>query len=334
MGESPMQRQTARRPVAAMLAAMTPFFALLDLPRRLHSPAVRDLAWTLVSPPLLNDAREQRHPLAASAWAADPQRLADWLLALQRDPTPLERWLQVPERRLGRYSERLWRFALERAPGVSLHAGNLAVRRGGRTVGELDLLLEDDEGLQHIELAVKFYLGDPAALPGRDWLGPDRRDRLDLKRAHLLEHQLPLGRHPDTLALLAGRGLGAPRSRYWLTGYLFHPAHAGFAAPPGANPAHLRGRWLRRSDWPALRGQAHASRWVELPRLAWLAPAQGVFSTDGRLEGRFLPEPELDAASQPAPPRLLARLTSADGHPWNEVERVFLVDDDWSGRAA
>ena len=63
-----------------MLDSMHPFLELTDLLPDLRQPPVRDLAWTLVSAPLLADsAWPQRHPLAGSGWAAQPGRLADWL---------------------------------------------------------------------------------------------------------------------------------------------------------------------------------------------------------------------------------------------------------------
>ncbi|MFU1922732.1 DUF1853 family protein, partial [Klebsiella pneumoniae] len=52
---------------------------------------------------------------------------------------------------------------------VRLIAANLPVRDGGHTLGELDLLLRDDDGIHHLELAIKLYLG-PQSGPG-DWLG-------------------------------------------------------------------------------------------------------------------------------------------------------------------
>ena len=59
---------------------MNPFSQLHELPRQLRHPAVRDLAWTLLSAPLLQHADwPQRHPLSASTWAQTPGLLADWL---------------------------------------------------------------------------------------------------------------------------------------------------------------------------------------------------------------------------------------------------------------
>ncbi|PTQ73767.1 DUF1853 family protein [Pseudomonas sp. GV071] len=307
---------------------MTLFPTLSALPQHLHQPAVRDLAWVLLSPPLLDPAVcPQRHPLTASAWVAAPEQLADWLYALDRDPTPLSAWLaQHSIRRLGLYYERLWQFALMAAPGVQLLAANLAIRQGGHTLGELDLLLQDDDGVHHQELAIKLYLG-PQQGDGsnaHEWLGPGSQDRLARKLEHLLNHQLPLSARPEAQAALAQLGITQVQPQLWLAGYLFYP-WPGFSQPPaGALNEHLRGRWLHRKDWPALQnGRGH---WQPIPRQTWLAPAREQDQTLWTTERftQWLDELEPDAQAQ-----LLVRFERDEEGAWQEVERVFLVADAW-----
>lgn len=309
---------------------MSPLADLADLPRRLHHPAVRDLAWTLLSPPLLEsvDGERPRHPLRASAWAARPEQLESWLHELDRQPqTLLERLPAAHGNRLGRYYEQLWQFALEAAPDIRLLAANLAIRDHGHTLGELDLLAEDDEGLQHIELAVKFYLG-PSDADGRltaNWLGPGRLDRLDLKLARLLQHQLRLTGLPAAREPLERLSTRTARASLWLGGYLFYPWPHTCGAPPEAGAHHQRGGWVRRRDWPAWQA-LHPGCWQPLPRMSWLAPAtcpaaQGWSSA--RLAA-WLAELPADAE-----PRMLVQMAPDDAGNWQEVARVFLVDDRW-----
>ncbi|NQD95018.1 DUF1853 family protein, partial [Pseudomonas sp. CrR25] len=218
---------------------MMPFASLADLPQQLRQPVVRDLAWVLLSPPLLSTTPwPQRHPLSASHWRQAPGALADWLLHLDRDDAALLTWLaQSSVRRLGLYYERLWQFALHAAPGIELLAANLPIRQSGHTLGELDLLLRDDEGVHHLELAIKLYLG-PEQGSGEqptEWLGPGSHDRLDIKLDHLSQHQLPLSARGEARAALAELDLAHAQAALWLGGYLFYPWTNHCAPPRGAN---------------------------------------------------------------------------------------------------
>lgn len=302
-----------------------PFALLHDLPRQLRRPAVRDLAWAMLSPPLLSAPPcPQRHPLAGSLWAQQPQHLEQWLRALDEDDRPLQDWLaKLGSRRLGHYYERLWQFALGQAPGIELLAANLAIRDAGRTLGELDMVLRDRDGVHHLELAIKLYLGPEGA--GHDphaWLGPGCHDRLGSKLAHLAGHQLPMSNGAHSRELLTGLGVGQVQAHVWLGGYLFYP-WPGHAEPPtGANPQHLRGRWVRRRDWVMAEGE----HWQPLQRHAWLAPARVEAGECWAVE-QFAAW--LHVLERLAPAQLLVRLEQEVDGAWQEVERVFLVADSW-----
>lgn len=302
---------------------------LEELLQHLRQPQVRDLAWVLLAPPLLRDGHlPLRHPLAASVWRAEPQRLVDWLLRQEAEPTALLAHLAGGSSRLGRYYERLWQFALGAAPDVELLAANLPVRQGGHTLGELDLLLRDGEGVHHLELAIKLYLG-PEHAAGEDagnWLGPASEDRLGLKLEHLRRHQLPLAASPAGRQALAALTDAAPRSAAWLGGYLFYPWPEGCASPASSALDHLRGHWLHRHDWPAWREQAGPGRWQPLPRRAWLAPARAEADSvwsQVQLDGW------LQQQAEDAPAQLLVRLQPDSLGIWRESERLFLVGNQW-----
>jgi len=72
-----------------MLGAMSNSELLHDLMLELRTPAVRDLAWALLSPALLaKTTSAQRHPLQASCWMQQPPQLADWLAQQDKDAGP------------------------------------------------------------------------------------------------------------------------------------------------------------------------------------------------------------------------------------------------------
>ncbi len=328
MGEGTLRQQTLTpTPAKAYAAAMNPFTALADLPRHFSEPAVRDLAWTLLSPPLLaRTPWPQRHPLIASSWAAEPGLLADWLQRQDEYPHALHEWLSRSSvRRLGLYYERLWQFALHAAPGIEILAANLPIRQGGHTLGELDLLLRDASGVHHVELAIKLYLGRPPGAP-EHWIGPGGRDRLDLKLDHLATHQLPLSGSPQARQALEMLTRAPIQASMWLGGYLFYPHDRDHPPPTGAEPAHLRGAWLHRWQWPWLQARYPDAHWQPLPRNAWLAPA--IRPTAQAWSVQDL-QAWMDGLAADAGAQLLVDLQPDGNGAFTERQRIFLVADDW-----
>ncbi len=307
---------------------MNPFSHLCELSTHLRHPAVRDLAWTLISAPLFRDIScPQRHPLAACTWS--PAQLSNWLQQLDQNADSLEAWLALSStRRLGLYFERLWQFALRAAPDVELLAANIAIRQGGHTLGEMDLLSRDANGDHHIELACKFYLGPRHAsgLDPSNWLGPGAEDCLELKLEHLRQQQLPLSNTPQARSVLATLHINCVQAEVWLGGYLFYPWAAACEPPLGAHPQHLRGLWLHRGQWPEFAAQTTAGRWLVLPRPRWLAPAR----TDETNSLTLAQLTEHLQQTTPVPiPLLVAQLEQRADGDWHELQRLFVLHDNW-----
>lgn len=314
--------------------------ALLD---RLRDDAVRDLAWLLFSPPLLCELPPgtlaqtfEREDEAAAC--------ASWLLALDRHPVELRQAIAAARlTRLGLYAECLlaWYLRHGPAPAPRLVAANVALRRAGRTLGECDFLVQTAGGRRlHWELAVKCYLhagGERAVLA--DYVGPNLRDRFDLKLAHLLEHQLPLSAR-DEFASLGHEGPW--EAQMFLKGWLFYrwDDASGAAAVPAAPASaalaarHSRGFWVTRGEWSRFASNG-GQRWVTLPRLCWLAPRPAI--EDGATEAGSLATADALAArlaQSGAPTMVAAFARDAARGQWRERARGFVVPDDWPQRAA
>ncbi|QTO47316.1 DUF1853 family protein [Burkholderia latens] len=299
----------------------------------LRDAAVRDLGWLLASPSLLTAAPGA--PLARP-WADAVERVAAeaWLVALDAAPEPLHRALDaVRPVRLGRYAECLLEYFLIHGPSLRLVAANLPLRSNGKTLGEVDFLVDAPGGQRlHWELAVKCYLCAP--VPGdaslADFVGPNLVDRLDRKRSRLLDHQLRLSdRHG--FALL---GYGAPSdAQMFIRGWLFYP-HGVPLPPVSAEIAadHSHGFWLTHAQWPRwASAQPGGAAWSVLPRLAWLAPRRA--GADAALEplAHSLTLPSILNARQA--PALIGVYRRYDDGVWRETARGFIVPDDWPARA-
>lgn len=312
-----------------------------DLPiDSLTDPIVRDLAWLLASPALL---REQlpvgvlADPLAAPGEAA---RIAGLLRALDADPDALHRTLaDAHVTRLGRYAESLLAWFLEHDPAMHLVAANVALRRAGVTLGECDFLVETAAGRRlHWELAVKCYLHAGAARGQlADYVGPNLQDRFDRKLAHLLGHQLPLSAREEFASL----GLAGPwHAQMFIKGWLFYPqSEAGDGSVPATqsfdapelDPAHPRGWWTTRTEWPEF-ATAHAPAWRVLPRLEWLAPRRYEAGDAAVAELVDAATLALRLVRQTGPTMVAGFSSDAQGR-WIERSRGFVVPDTWPALA-
>ena len=376
--------------------------ALLDT---LHDPAVRDLAWLLLSADLLRP----QPPVGALAnpfdTAQEAQASVDWLRALDTAPDPLHRDLAATRiTRLGRYAERLLGWFLQHGPAARLVAAGVPLRRAGVTLGECDFLVETRRGARlHWELAVKCYLhagaergqgvaqvSTPLFAPSSaqataqecssgpaqesalasaqvsakgsaqtsaqasvqasaqtsaqasapvslrspaqlsHYVGPNLKDRFDLKLAHVLTHQLPLSAREE----FASVGYPGPWSpQMFIKGWLFYRHGETPLDPVELDPAHGRGWWVTRSDWPAF-AAAGSQKWRSLPRLEWLAPRRHS-AEDAQSTGLSFVDAQTLAgqtSQQPGPAMVAAFAEDSAGN-LIERSRGFIVPDEWPEQA-
>lgn len=293
-----------------------------------HHQAVRDLAWTL----------DDRHDLLMHlspaqdlhwqrlAWSLNRTSLVNWLSDLDEKPEPLSARLGGKGKtRLGGYFEDLLDFYLRFGPDspFNVRERNLPLRnpdpkgQQDTTLGELDFLLTENDQWVHLEVAVKFYLGLTTD-QGTRWVGPNNRDRWDLKLAHMREHQLPLSRHLE----LNDCSQEALQRQFCIKGYLFHPWPIELPLPPGTQAASVTAWWVRRHSLEDfLKEQPLA--WRLLPRAAWLG---------GTLEATCSPEEILNQAGEHFQVSGQALMFSAAAAGDANGRRLMVVPDAWPER--
>ena len=296
----------------------------------LRDNAVRDLAWVIGSPALLDIS----HPayqgqVVGDAWCnAQLLNGSVWLTALDLAPDELHKFIAArPTRRLGHYFETLLKFWLMHMPKTQIIATNLQVHDGQRTLGEYDFIFRDSSDLVcHWEVAVKFYLQQEVLPAQRSFIGPGMQDRLDLKMDSIFQHQLVLGStHAGQLALAPGIKLD--RTQAFIKGYLFyHAALFSAISIPGVSTFHLSGWWVRHG-LEALPQISSDSRWTLQPRLRWLAPVY--LSADAEVMTQAVLNKLLNTHFSLENEALLLFEMQRTVDGWREVSRGFVVCATW-----
>lgn len=298
---------------------------------RFHDPLVRDLAWALLSPPLVRDRTEGLSWMTADWCREQYEVYLPRLHQLDRHPEVLHTHVNTgADRRLGAWFESLLSFWLgdpcnER---YCLLKRGLKVNDEDRTLGELDFIVRDNQThqIEHWEVAVKFYLGHAPGHHTGNWIGPSLRDRLDRKIKRLRDHQMPMHQHPLCQELLRAEGWEVKTSRAIVKGRLFYPRHRRCDTPGEVASSHLKGWWVPvehlKEYWPD--GDL---RWLPMPMTSWLSPLlpsdlehASVFDTSGIIEW-------LGSAFHNRPLAILGY--SPEGI---EIQRLFVAPKGWENQ--
>jgi hypothetical protein len=291
----------------------------------LRRARVRALAWLLDAPDLLDAADPHWQGKIATLGAVTPE-VADWLAALDRDPSTLDAALGTRTfTRLGLYAEKLLAFYFREQGRLVAHGLQVRASRND-TVGEFDFLLDaGPEGVEHIEFATKFYLLQGEGAARFDTLiGPNLADSLGAKMRKIVERQLELGTHPAAQALLPRPVVMA---RALVKGWLFYPAGI-YPSIGGLGAQHCRGFWCALNEIDALEADA----WLILPRLQWLAPFKAHLAASMMTRAQLAAE--LSALFETATSPVLVAALRQDAVGVVEIERGFIVPNDWRERAA
>jgi hypothetical protein len=244
---------------------------------------IEDLEWIWNSDSFLRAEAQEKaclQILPLSFFQRHQASFQNLIDATRVNPCGLEAFLASRPRlyKLGLYAQTLLEFAFHSIPEIELLASDLAIQEidgsgKSRTVGSLDFLIRDvlTGEVLHIEFAVKLLLRQRFA--GRheefsDWIGPEGRDRLDLKLKKLSEQQLPLVQRASMRTLLLER-FGVDSEQVQSFALL---RGLGFVAPgtPRSSKlisdSSLVGEWCSMDGW--VRARVEQSRFI--PKLAWL----------------------------------------------------------------
>ena len=121
----------------------------------------------------------------------------------------------------------------------------------------------------HLEVAVKFYLAERPSTSWSDWIGPNRKDRLDIKLARMMQHQLPLASSTAGSLALKKIDISNFQSSYFLCGRLFNSNTHPAVTPISANESLLTGTWFYLSDFLKYLS-SNKITWLVLRRTDWL----------------------------------------------------------------
>ncbi|WGL16163.1 DUF1853 family protein [Microbulbifer bruguierae] len=291
-----------------------------DLPSGLESglPSAKpdhwsNLRWTLSAPDIA--------PEFDLPWLPEQRRRAlDEYFATPRvrallEPRLLHFVQQSSSHRLGVYFENLWAFAFNHHPDYQLLARNLPIRSADKTLGELDFVVRHlpDQQLEHWEVAVKFYLQVESL-----WVGPGIKDRLDIKLAHMRDHQLPVVTSDSARQVLLSSDISLDRQWTRMPGRLFPMLGDTIPGPPHQH-------WWSTASTFQQHFASNNWHWCQLPKPCWLALCTN----------SILPAAPLTPLADIPLTQLTARgpICLAGFQGATEMSRGFVVADNWLARA-
>lgn len=194
---------------------------------------VRNLYWLLFSPNLINEQSLKGIPSFPENWLDIwYEHSEEFFIELNENPSALDAFLdKTNSYRLGIYAERLLQYFFENFNETRLLLCNYQVFNGKTTIGEIDFVIEWEEWVLHIELAVKYYLLNEDENSLNDWIGPSGKDNLGKKTEKVKNHQLKLPKNEN----FVNSTQLSPTSFFMLKGMFFIPPQKNFKAPDWLN---------------------------------------------------------------------------------------------------
>lgn len=225
---------------------------------------------------------------------------------------------QYQSRNLGSYYENLVFQLLVSASNLSGIQRNIKVYADKITLGEMDFVGHSKTADFHLECAIKFYLRINNGSELSHFIGPGKKDRLDIKYERMINHQLILSKTAPGKVACADLNLTPTLSLFLLQGFLFHPFDEFSGVPserlhPSINPEHLQGWWLRQSELNKLKFTGY---FVIMNKPNWLQVQPKLKIDFNQLSHQL---------AELRNPVLVARLDLGE----QELDRGFIVPDAW-----
>jgi hypothetical protein len=304
----------------------------------LSQQSVRDLAWSLWGPVLLEHSapytEKDQFPLDLN-----------WLTALDKDSRVLTEYLATKNTYLlGTYFEALWQFYFSHHPRFKHCINNLQVfeslaegtnKQGAntqRTLGEFDVLVQDEQIQQyHVELTCKFYLEVPINSKQPLWLGPNCRDRLDIKYDKTHSKQLPL--------LFTEQGEKAATEAFQSINPYQNTDKPDINLQPCKQIAIWRGHlftqdhWIKQQDLATKLEKLEITEqqgWIIANKKRWLSPVLLTKDETSVLDNSQLIEQVDQYLQEKSSPLMLIRLNFDKARQqWLQHDQYFVTPNNW-----
>lgn len=233
---------------------------------------VRDLAWSVQSPSLINDVLCIEKSLFTDAYL----EFREHLQALDKNPQPLIDYLESKNTyRLGHYFEKLIYYWIEYSNRFSLIDSNIQIASNNRiTQGEVDLVLYDkiECKYQHWELSIKYFLAYKEN-ENQVYIGPNANDFLHKKLKKLKDKQCKILESDAGKVYLKQKNISTIESKLFVKGCLFYHPKQSYHQEPEINSEHLHSWWIYESELEKFLKDKekfsllHKKEWLSTPQI-------------------------------------------------------------------
>ncbi len=159
--------------------------------------------------------------------------------------------LELPSSKLGYYFEALIKRYIEVSGAYTLKAANVQVEENKQTLGEFDMLIENEKSnhFEHWEVSCKFYLCHTPQQGLEGCCGTQLKDVFAVKLAKMRDKQLQLSKTPQGIETLQELHITKPTVKGLLKGMVFYQQSLGTFSNNQLNDFHFKGIWMYSPEW-------------------------------------------------------------------------------------